>query len=77
MLLKILAKLQVVVNKPGNDLTPQAKFFLNTFLVKLRNVLPVLILAHRALFYIHGRYYSISRRLVGIDYVEVLVNAVQ
>ncbi|XP_058796349.1 peroxisome biogenesis factor 10-like isoform X2 [Phymastichus coffea] len=71
MLIKILEKLQITINKPSNELTPQAKLFLNTLLVKLRNVLPILILVHRGLFYMYGRYYSISKRITGVDYVKI------
>ncbi|OXU26972.1 hypothetical protein TSAR_008793 [Trichomalopsis sarcophagae] len=71
MLLKLLEKLQITINKPNSDLTPQAKSFLNIFLNRTRTVIPILILAHRGLFYIYGRYYSIGRRLTKVDYVKV------
>ena len=71
MLLKLLEKFQIVINKPDNQLTPQAKAFFNILLNKLRIVIPIAILAHRGLFYIYGRYYSIGRRLTGVDYVKV------
>lgn len=71
ILLKFIEKLQLNINKTNSNLTPQAKLFLNAFLNRLRTILPILILAHRGLFYIYGRYYSIGRRLTGVDYVKV------
>ncbi|XP_014209885.1 peroxisome biogenesis factor 10 [Copidosoma floridanum] len=70
MLMRLLEKLQVKINRPDSDLMPQAKAFLNTFLSKLRMVLPIFILVHKGLFYIYGRYYSIGRRLTGVDYLK-------
>lgn len=69
--LKILERLQTSVNNPRNELTPTAVKFLNTFLSKLRAIVPLLILAHRGLFYVFGRYYSIGKRLSGVDYAKV------
>jgi peroxin-10 len=71
MLMKILENLQNTINAPDNNLKPQARSFLNIFLSKLRAILPTLIMIHRGLFYIFGKYYSIGRRLTGIEYVKV------
>ncbi|KAL7290060.1 hypothetical protein TKK_0015789 [Trichogramma kaykai] len=71
MLLKLLDKLQYKINKSDNELTPRAKFFLNIVLNRTRTIIPILILVHRGLFYLYGRYYSIGRRFARIDYVKV------
>lgn len=71
MLMKMLERLQATINHPRSELTPKAVAVLNVFMNRLRTAIPILILAHRGLFYIYGRYYSIGRRLTGVDYVKV------
>ncbi|KAJ8665203.1 hypothetical protein QAD02_006865 [Eretmocerus hayati] len=71
ILLRLLDRLQIHVNRSDNELTPQARSFLNVFLSKSRRMIPIIILVHRGLFYIFGRYYSLGRRLTGLDYVKV------
>lgn len=69
--LRILERLQTSINHPHSELTPAAVTFLNNFLSKLRALVPLLILAHRGLFYIFGRYYSLGKRLAGVDYAKI------
>ncbi|KZC05888.1 PREDICTED: peroxisome biogenesis factor 10-like [Dufourea novaeangliae] len=71
VLLKILKRLQLSINHPHSELTPTAVAFLNTFISNLCNLIPVFILIHKGLFYMFGRYYSIGKRLTGIDYAKV------
>ncbi|XP_014481998.1 PREDICTED: peroxisome biogenesis factor 10 [Dinoponera quadriceps] len=71
LLLKMLKKLQAQVNEPDNQLTAEAVAVLNIFLFKLRAIVPVLILFHKGVFYIYGRFYSWGRRITGLDYVKV------
>ena len=71
MILKLIDKMQCKINKPNNDLTSEAKSFLNFTLNKMRSILPLLILVHRGFFYIYGKYYSIGRRVTGVDYIKV------
>lgn len=71
MLLKLLGRLQTCVNHPHSELTPTAITFLNVFLSKLRAMIPILILFHKGIFYIYGRYYSLGRRIAGLDYTKV------
>lgn len=70
-LLHVLKKLQIAVNNPKSELTPSAVRLLNTIFTKLITLLPTLILIHKGLFYIYGRYYTIGKRIVGIDYAKV------
>lgn len=70
-LLKLLQQLQTYVNNPRSKLTPAAMTFLNTLLSKLRTVIPIIVLFHKGLFYIYGRYYSLGRRIAGLDYTKV------
>ncbi|XP_078036438.1 peroxisomal biogenesis factor 10 [Augochlora pura] len=70
-LLKILKKLQTKINHPHNTLTPEAVTFLNAFIGKLCNMIPIFILIHKGVFYMYGRYYSLGKRLTGIDYAKV------
>ncbi|XP_053989990.1 peroxisome biogenesis factor 10, partial [Hylaeus volcanicus] len=70
-LLKILKRLQASVNHPHSELTPVAVTFLNSFISKMSTMLPIFILIHKGLFYMYGRYYSLGKRLTGIDYAKV------
>lgn len=70
-LLKILKRLQLSINHPHSELTPAALSFLNSFVTKLCNMIPIFILIHRGLFYTFGRYYNLGKRLTGIDYAKV------
>ncbi|XP_076294134.1 peroxisomal biogenesis factor 10 [Lasioglossum baleicum] len=70
-LLKILKRLQSNINHPHSELTPAAVTFLNAFIGKLSSTIPNLILIHKGLFYVYGRYYSLGKRLTGIDYAKV------
>ncbi|XP_076162940.1 peroxisomal biogenesis factor 10 isoform X2 [Ptiloglossa arizonensis] len=70
-LIKILKRLQLSINHPQNKLTPVAVTFLNAFISKMYSMLPIFILIHKGLFYVYGRYYSLSKRLTGIDYAKV------
>ncbi|KAG5324631.1 PEX10 factor, partial [Acromyrmex heyeri] len=70
-LLKLLQQLQTYVNHPRSELTPTAITFLNTLLSKLRTLIPIIILFHKGIFYIYGRYYSLGRRIAGLDYTKV------
>ncbi|XP_031832116.1 peroxisomal biogenesis factor 10 [Nomia melanderi] len=70
-LLKILKRLQLSINHPHSELTPAASSFLNSFITKLCNMIPIFILIHKGLFYTSGRYYSLGKRLTGIDYAKV------
>lgn len=71
MLLKLLLQLQTYVNDPGSKLTPAAMTFLNTFLSKLRTMISIIVLFHKGMFYIYGRYYSLGKRIAGLDYTKV------
>nr|XP_033333050.1 peroxisome biogenesis factor 10 [Megalopta genalis]XP_033333051.1 peroxisome biogenesis factor 10 [Megalopta genalis]XP_033333052.1 peroxisome biogenesis factor 10 [Megalopta genalis]XP_033333053.1 peroxisome biogenesis factor 10 [Megalopta genalis]XP_033333054.1 peroxisome biogenesis factor 10 [Megalopta genalis] len=71
VLLKILRKLQSKINHPHSALTPEAVTFLNAFIARLSNMIPVFILIHKGVFYMSGRYYSLGKRLTGIDYAKV------
>jgi len=71
MLLKLLQQLETRVNHPRNELTPAARTFLNTLLSKLRIMIPIIVLFHKGMFYIYGRYYSLGRRIAGLDYTKV------
>ncbi|XP_033213490.1 peroxisome biogenesis factor 10-like [Belonocnema kinseyi] len=69
--LRILLRLQASINHPHSELTPAAVAFFNSLLSKLRAAVPLLILAHRGLFYIFGRYYSLGKRIAGVDYAKI------
>ncbi|KAL6439727.1 hypothetical protein ACFW04_004052 [Cataglyphis niger] len=71
MLLKLLGQCQAYVNHPHSQLTPTAITFFNTFLSKLRTMIPIIVLFHKGIFYISGRYYSLGRRIAGLDYTKV------
>ncbi|XP_050466087.1 peroxisome biogenesis factor 10 [Cataglyphis hispanica] len=71
MLLKLLGQCQAYVNHPHSQLTPTAITFFNTFLSKLRTMIPIIVLFHKGIFYIYGRYYSLGRRIAGLDYTKV------
>ncbi|XP_012215269.2 peroxisome assembly protein 10-B-like [Linepithema humile] len=71
MLLKLLGRLQVHVNHPHSELTPRATVFLNILLSKLRTMIPIIVLFHKGIFYIYGRYYSLGKRIAGLDYAKV------
>jgi len=71
ILLKLLGQLQARVNHPQSELTPMATMFFNTILSKLRMMIPIVILFHKGIFYLYGRYYSIGRRIAGLDYAKV------
>ncbi|XP_011162420.1 peroxisome biogenesis factor 10 [Solenopsis invicta] len=70
-LLKLLQQLQSYVNHPHRELTPTAITFFNALLSKLRTMIPIIVLFHKGLFYIYGRYYSLGRRIAGLDYTKV------
>lgn len=53
-------------------MTPQAIICLNKFIDKLKIAVPYLVVIHKSLFYIYGRYYSLGRRLAGVDYAKVI-----
>ncbi|XP_029167087.1 peroxisome biogenesis factor 10 [Nylanderia fulva] len=71
MVLKLLGQCQAYVNRPHSELTPTAITFLNNFLSKLRTMIPVIVLFHKGIFYIYGRYYSLGQRIVGLDHTKV------
>lgn len=71
MLLKLLGQCQAYVNRPDSELTPAAITFFNNFLSKLRTMIPIIVLFHKGIFYIYGRYYSLGRRIVGLDHTKV------
>ncbi|XP_076644399.1 peroxisomal biogenesis factor 10 [Halictus rubicundus] len=70
-LLKILRRLQSKINHPHSELTPAAVTFLNVLVAKLSSMIPIFILIHKGLFYVYGRYYSLGKRVTGIDYAKV------
>ncbi|XP_017892764.1 peroxisome biogenesis factor 10-like [Ceratina calcarata] len=70
-LLKLLKRLEVSVNDSCSQLTPAAVTFFNSFISKMYTLIPILILAHKGLFYIFGQYYSLGRRIARIDYAKV------
>lgn len=70
-LLKGLNVLQKRVNDPESQLTPTAVTFLNLVLSRLQLIIPLLVLIHKGLFYIFGRYYTLGKRLNKIDYLKV------
>ncbi|XP_011868604.1 PREDICTED: peroxisome biogenesis factor 10 [Vollenhovia emeryi] len=70
-LLKLLRHLQAYVNDPRRQLTPAAVTFLNTLLSRLCTMIPIIVLLHKGMFYIYGRYYSLGRRIAGLDYTKV------
>lgn len=69
--LKILDRLSATVNDPRSELTPEAVSAISYLLTKLKTVVPIVIQAHRGLFYIFGSYYSLGKRLTGINYLKV------
>ncbi|KAL6254579.1 hypothetical protein P5V15_014631 [Pogonomyrmex californicus] len=71
MLLKLLQQFQAYVNHPHSELTPAAVTFFNTLLSKLRTMIPIIVLFHKGIFYIYGRYYSLGKRIAGLDYTKV------
>ncbi|XP_025159754.1 peroxisome biogenesis factor 10 isoform X2 [Harpegnathos saltator] len=71
ILLKLLRQLQAQVNEPDNQLTTEAVTFLNIFLFKLRATVPILVLFHKGIFYIYGRFYSWGRRITDLDYAKI------
>ncbi|KAH0956751.1 hypothetical protein HN011_008784 [Eciton burchellii] len=71
MLLQLLGQLQARVNHPQSELTPVAATFLDSILSKLRTMIPIIILFHKGIFYLYGRYYSLGRRIAGLDYAKV------
>jgi len=73
MLLQLLGQLQARVNHPQSELTPVAATFLDSILSKLRTMIPIIILFHKGIFYLYGRYYSLGRRIAGLDYAKVNV----
>ncbi|XP_076761706.1 peroxisomal biogenesis factor 10 [Xylocopa sonorina] len=70
-LLKLLKKLELLVNHPNSELTPTATILLNSFISKMYTMIPIIILFHKGLFYMFGRYYSLGRRIAGVDYAKV------
>jgi len=70
-LIKILERLRVAVNNPRNQLRPEAATFLNKLITRLKIGIPLLILVHKGLFYTFGRYYSLGKRIAGVDYAKV------
>ncbi|XP_014601896.1 PREDICTED: peroxisome biogenesis factor 10-like [Polistes canadensis] len=70
-LLRGLGLLQRYVNDSGNQLTEQSVKLFNLILSRLQSIIPLLILIHKSIFYISGRYYSLSKRLTKIDYAKV------
>lgn len=70
-LLKGLSVLQKRVNDPESQLMPEAVILFNTILSRLQLIIPLLILIHKSLFYIFGRYYTIGKRLTKTDYLKV------
>lgn len=58
--------------KQSNDLTEQAQTVLLKTLEFLRQHKQALARIHHSLFYINGKYYNISNRLMGIRYVSNL-----
>lgn len=72
VLLKILKRFQLLVNHPHSELTPEAVRFFNTFISKTYSIIPIFIVIHKGLFYMFGRYYSLGKRLTGIDYAKVI-----
>ncbi|XP_015171076.1 PREDICTED: peroxisome biogenesis factor 10-like isoform X2 [Polistes dominula] len=73
-LLRGLDLLQRYVNDSGNQLTEQSIKLLNLILSRLQSIIPLLILIHKSIFYISGRYYSLGKRLTKIDYAKVYGN---
>lgn len=70
-LIRLLKQLELSINHPHSKLTPTTVIFLNSFISKMYTIIPVFILLHKGLFYIFGRYYSLSKRIAGIDYAKV------
>ncbi|KAI4485066.1 hypothetical protein M0802_012807 [Mischocyttarus mexicanus] len=70
-LLRGLGLLQRYVNDSGTRLTEQSVKLLNLILSRLQSIIPLLILIHKSIFYISGRYYSLGKRLTKIDYAKV------
>lgn len=71
-LIRLLKQLELSINHPHSKLTPTTVIFLNSFISKMYTIIPVFILLHKGLFYIFGRYYSLSKRIAGIDYAKVI-----
>ncbi|XP_043283516.1 peroxisome biogenesis factor 10 [Venturia canescens] len=70
-LIRILERLRVSINNPDSQLRPEAILFFNKFISKLKAGIPVFVLLHKGLFYIYGRYYSLGKRIAGVDYAKV------
>ncbi|XP_020298893.1 peroxisome biogenesis factor 10 isoform X2 [Pseudomyrmex gracilis] len=71
ILLTLVEQCQAHVNHSHNNLTSTAITFLNLFLSKLHIMTPIIILFHKGIFYINGRYYSLGRRITRLDYSKV------
>lgn len=72
MLLNLLKEIQRSLRKQsGNELKPETAAFLDTVLTKLSTILPTIVLIHKGFFYMYGRYYTLGKRIAGIDYAKV------
>ncbi|CAL7939055.1 unnamed protein product [Xylocopa violacea] len=70
-LLRLLKRLELLVNHPNSNLTPTATILLNSFISKMCTMIPIIILFHKGLFYMFGQYYSLGKRIAGVDYAKV------
>lgn len=70
-LLKLLKRLELSVNHPHSKLTPTAVVLLNSLISRISTMIPILILAHKGLFYMFGQYYSLGKRVAGVNYAKV------
>ncbi|OAD58987.1 Peroxisome biogenesis factor 10 [Eufriesea mexicana] len=70
-LIRVLKRLELSINHPHSKLTPTAVIFLNSFIQRMCTMIPTFILVHKGLFYMFGRYYSLGKRISGIDYAKV------
>lgn len=72
-LIKILERLKKTINKPESKLKPEAASFINITLDRLKIAIPMMILLHKSLFYLYGHYYSLGRRVAGVEYAKVVI----
>ncbi|XP_003703531.1 peroxisomal biogenesis factor 10 [Megachile rotundata] len=70
-LLKLLKRLELSINHPSSQLRPNVVMFLNSVIPKLYSLIPIFIVVHKGLFYLFGQYYSLGKRIAGIDYAKV------
>ncbi|KAK0173798.1 hypothetical protein PV328_006943 [Microctonus aethiopoides] len=70
-LINLLERLRKSINNDKNGMKPEAVIFFNAALNKFKIAIPIVILFHKSLFYMYGHYYSLGRRVAGVNYAKV------